>query len=140
MSANKGFTQQIQHKLDTHSFEKIHIDIFFFFISAHIFKYEENLFDHDTYSQSPRFASAYGIQSLPKLESFIKDTKEEKDLNVEAEFMDTRQHWPDGMNKLKKMLKNHFVLGPSDDWTWATYAEVFVYYSQVSIYRYRLLR
>lgn len=75
--------------------------------------------------------SAYGLQSLPKMESVQKDTSDFKDLDFEAEFLTERQHLKDGYAIMKKLTEYQIAV-PVDDDDREKSSRGFSYYSQVS--------
>lgn len=100
-----------------------------FFFQVHFYDYNSDSFDPNTYP-IPRFASEYGYQSLPSAESFLKDTHDPKDLNINSNFMQYRQHHPSGNGQLTNLITKQLNL-PSE--TSSNYNLAVIYYSQVSL-------
>uniref|UniRef100_V5GTZ4 Beta-mannosidase B n=1 Tax=Anoplophora glabripennis TaxID=217634 RepID=V5GTZ4_ANOGL len=76
----------------------------------------------------PRFASEYGYQSLPSVNSFLTVTNSTSDLNINSEFMDHRQHHPVGNSELKSLISHQFTLPNENS---ENYYKAFIYYSQI---------
>lgn len=69
---------------------------------------------------------------MPKLESFAKDTSRDDDMNLLGAFMKNRQHLPEGIEKLQKLIEHQFKLPESaDSYEWEIYSDAFVYFTQV---------
>lgn len=96
--------------------------------SVHFYDYNSDSFSPNTYP-IPRFASEYGLQSLPSEDSFLMDTHDPKDLIIDSDFMKYRQHHPSGNGQLVNMIQKQLTLPPA---TSTNYKLAVIYYSQVS--------
>ncbi|XP_058974882.1 beta-mannosidase [Musca domestica] len=74
----------------------------------------------------PRFASEYGFQSLPSLQTWQRTLGPEDNL---ADLIEHRQHHPLGMMAITPLVRIHFPLPLPED---ANYLEALVYFSQIS--------
>ncbi|XP_061389605.1 beta-mannosidase-like [Musca vetustissima] len=74
----------------------------------------------------PRFASEYGFQSLPSLQTWQRTVAAEDNL---ADLIEHRQHHPLGMMAITTLVRIHFPLPLPED---ANYLEALVYFSQIS--------
>lgn len=73
-----------------------------------------------------RFASEYGVMSLPSLESFANITLPE-DLSLNSDFMNRRQHHLAGYGQMIDEIKSNLYLPDDVD------LDTFIYLSQVSL-------
>lgn len=80
----------------------------------------------------PRFVSAYGLQSIPKIESFQKDTSDPTDSDFESDFFQDRQHVQNGFVKMKKVVEYQTTVHVDKN-NKEKSTRGFIYYSQVSV-------
>ncbi|CAH1988660.1 unnamed protein product [Acanthoscelides obtectus] len=76
----------------------------------------------------PRFASEYGLQSLPALETWLTATSNYYDLFINSEFVTHRQHHPLGNGEILAMINREFHLPHATD---QRYVESVIYFSQL---------
>ncbi|KAH0822208.1 hypothetical protein GEV33_000583 [Tenebrio molitor] len=98
-----------------------------FYGDDHYYSNNKDSFDVDIYPV-PRFSSEYGYQSMPCVSSWLAATDNLTDLNINSDFMNHRQHHPDGNDPLKKLTEFQLEL-PSEDNEF--YDEAFIYYTQI---------
>lgn len=99
------------------------LNLIFFNIAVHFYNYFYNLWKPDRLPRS-RFASEYGIQSLPSIESFTAVALP-NDLTIDSQFMRHRQHHSAGyLQMLIEIAQNLPSIKSSD-------LETFIYLSQV---------
>lgn len=94
---------------------------------THYYNYFADNWDSNIYPKT-RFASEYGVQSLPSLSTMRSATKDQKDFNVESDYSKHRQHLPNGYSYIENQLSKRIKLDRND----TKYFEKFVFYSQVS--------
>lgn len=99
----------------------------------HFYDYSDDSFQPVSYP-IPRFASGYGFQSLPSAESFLTDTSTKSDLGLKSDFMNYRQHHPQGNTQLMNLIAQQFTLPNVSS---PNYDLAIIYYSQVSIRKFR---
>ncbi|KAG6455463.1 beta-mannosidase [Manduca sexta] len=75
-----------------------------------------------------RFASEYGVQSLPSISTLKTATQDPKDLSFDSVFIRHRQHLPNGFTYMKQQIGKRLKLDEND----TKYFEKFVFYSQIS--------
>ncbi|XP_025833417.1 beta-mannosidase-like [Agrilus planipennis] len=90
---------------------------------VHYYNYVLDSWDVTIYPK-PRFASEYGYQSLPSLKTWLTAVKDVESLNLTSDFMDSRQHHPDGYMEIL-MLINDRLSSPGRN------LEAMMYYSQI---------
>ena len=95
----------------------------FFNISVHFYSYFYNLWKPDKLPRS-RFASEYGIQSLPSIESFTSIALP-NDLSIGSQFLRHRQHHAGGYLQMLIQIAQNLPSIKSSD------LETFIYLSQV---------
>uniref|UniRef100_A0A6P7FVN4 beta-mannosidase n=1 Tax=Diabrotica virgifera virgifera TaxID=50390 RepID=A0A6P7FVN4_DIAVI len=93
----------------------------------HFYNYILDPFNPNFYP-TPRFASEYGYQSLPSIQSWLSVTNNLSDININSAFMNHRQHHPLGNIQLQMLLLYNFK-APSTNSSY--FDEAFIYYSQV---------
>ncbi|KAJ8985911.1 hypothetical protein NQ317_010668 [Molorchus minor] len=98
-----------------------------FYGDVHYYNYILDSCDSNIYP-IPRFASEYGYQALPSVESLLTATNNVSDLDLNGEFMDHRQHHPSGNLQMKLLVDFQFSL-PSE--SSPNYYKAFIYYSQI---------
>lgn len=57
-----------------------------------------------------RFASEYGFQSIPSINTILPVTETIADLNLDSNFMNHRQHLPLGTAFLKSLISKNFKI------------------------------
>lgn len=77
-----------------------------------------------------RFASEYGFQGMPNLDTLLTATNNTKDLNIGSEFLISRQHRPLGYSEITLLISYQLQL-PSR--TSENYYKAFIFYSQVGL-------
>ena len=80
---------------------------------VHYYNYVANCWDTDLLPK-PRFASEYGYQSYPSIES-LKDVSLPSDLAWNSTVMQYRQHHQDGNQQIEALIKQNFRLPKSQD-------------------------
>lgn len=93
---------------------------------THYYNYLADNWDQNIYPQT-RFASEYGFQSLPSIQTMRMATNNTSDYKVDSDYSKHRQHSPNGYNFIKMQMNRHLKLNESDP----KYFEKFVFYSQV---------
>nr|CAI5847149.1 unnamed protein product [Callosobruchus analis] len=76
----------------------------------------------------PRFASEYGFQSLPAVESWMEATSNQSDLFINSKFLTHRQHHPLGNAEILAMINREFQI---PEVTNEKYIESVIYFSQI---------
>ncbi len=80
---------------------------------VHVYDYVNNCWDVDIFPK-PRFASEYGYQSYPSLQSLANVTNRE-DLKWNSSLMFYRQHHADGNKQIEDLIKQNFHLPATND-------------------------
>lgn len=93
---------------------------------THYYNYLADNWDQNIYPQT-RFASEYGFQSLPSIQTMRMATNNTSDYKIDSDYSKHRQHSPNGYNFIEMQMNRHLKLNESD----AKYFEKFVFYSQV---------
>lgn len=93
----------------------------------HFYDYNADSFTVSSFP-TPRFASEYGYQSYPSIESFWTATNNSEDFLITSEFMNHRQHHPNGNNENLNLISQQVQL---PDQTSENYAKAVVYFSQI---------
>lgn len=91
---------------------------------VHYYNYVLDSFDIANYP-TPRFASEYGYQSLPSIETLLTATNNTADLQRSSAFLSGRQHHPDGFDQMDSLIGYQLNV-PND-----TNVKGYIYYSQV---------
>ncbi|RZC37633.1 beta-mannosidase-like, partial [Asbolus verrucosus] len=96
------------------------------FGDVHFYNYLLNSVDINTYP-IPRFASEFGYQSLPDVETWLTVTDNLTDLDPGSAFMDHRQHHPFGL------IENNLLIGYQLDLNASSnnYYKTYIFYSQI---------
>lgn len=103
--------------------------MFSFLFLVHYYNYLGNPWTQSYYPIS-RFASEYGLQSLPALSSWLTATNNISDLAFNSNFMKHRQHHPLGNAEMYAMTLMQLIL---PDRTSDDFYKAFIFYSQVFI-------
>lgn len=93
---------------------------------THYYNYLADNWDQNIYPQT-RFASEYGFQSLPSIQTMRMATNNTSDYKIDSDYSKHRQHSPNGYNFIEMQMNRHLKLNESDP----KYFEKFVFYSQV---------
>ncbi|CAH1988657.1 unnamed protein product [Acanthoscelides obtectus] len=76
----------------------------------------------------PRFASEYGYESFPCLDSWKEVVQSDSDLDVNGKFFEHRQHHPGGNQEMLNMINREFLpINKAHN----KYTEAIIYFSQV---------
>lgn len=94
-------------------------------ISVHFYNYLSDGWSPSIFPR-PRFASEYGFQSLPSLQSWRSVMGPNDNL---LELIEHRQHFPLGSVPIIHLIESHL---PLPDESSDGYAEAFIYFSQIS--------
>ena len=94
---------------------------------VHHYNYTANCWNAEVFPK-PRFASEYGYQSYPSLES-LKKVSLLTDLKWNGSLMYYRQHHQDGNKQIEELIKQNFKLPTSSNES--IYFEHMVYMSQI---------
>ena len=94
---------------------------------VHHYNYTANCWNAEVFPK-PRFASEYGYQSYPSLES-LKKVSLLTDLKWNSSLMYYRQHHQDGNKQIEELIKQNFKLPTSSNES--IYFEHMVYMSQI---------
>ncbi|XP_068619181.1 beta-mannosidase [Battus philenor] len=94
---------------------------------THYYNYVSDNWNLNIYP-STRFASEYGFQSLPSLQTMATATKNKDDYRVDSAYSAHRQHSPNGYDFIMNQIQRRMMLNESDP----RYFEKFVFYSQIS--------
>lgn len=97
------------------------------FFLVHVYNYYNHGWKKDIYPIT-RFASEYGYQSLPSLETLKSATNDSSDLKYTSDFLKHRQRSVGGHTNVKRLMQ-YEMLVPSADKT--KYLQTYIYYSQV---------
>lgn len=92
----------------------------------HYYNYLLNSLDENTYP-IPRFASEFGYQSLPDVETWLTITDNITDLLPDSAFIDHRQHHPLGFMQNTMLINYQLHLNFQS----VNLAETYIYYSQI---------
>ncbi|KAF5275066.1 hypothetical protein FQA39_LY07003 [Lamprigera yunnana] len=76
----------------------------------------------------PRFSSEYGYQSLPSIDTMLTATNNTDDLMISSEFLEKRQHLPQGFDKMTLLINYRLML---PDVAHKDYYKAYFYYSQI---------
>ncbi|XP_060536178.1 beta-mannosidase [Cylas formicarius] len=98
-----------------------------FYGDVHFYNYNLDPWNSNFYPV-PRFCSEYGYQSLPDIDTLLTATNNTADLQITSDFMDHRQHHPDGNNEMKLLIDLNLQL-PSD--SSENYYKAYIFYSQI---------
>jgi beta-mannosidase len=93
----------------------------------HYYNYIQDLWSMDTF-QRTRFASEFGFQSIPSSDTLSKATNNLADLDFDTEFINHRQHHPNGFNYITNQVELHLNLRNSTE---PGFFEELTYFSQV---------
>jgi beta-mannosidase len=94
---------------------------------VHFYDYSSDSWSPSTFP-IPRFASEYGYQSMPSIESWLTATDSLDDLRPDSAFLMYRQRHPDGNQQNLDLIGQQLPLpDPSSE----NYAEALVYFSQI---------
>ncbi|XP_015514937.1 beta-mannosidase [Neodiprion lecontei] len=96
---------------------------------VHYYNYINNGWDINQYPR-PRFASEYGVESIPSIHTLASATKNIDDLKVNSSFMKHRQHLPGGYESMETLVKKNFELPQSDNAT--DYLIKYIYLTQIN--------
>lgn len=94
---------------------------------THYYNYLGDNWNMDIYPKT-RFASEYGFQSLPSLETMKTATNNSRDLALNSRFYAHRQHSPGGYNYITHQIDIHLELDTND----AQYLKKYTFYSQIT--------
>lgn len=94
--------------------------------SVHFYNYLINSLEPKTYP-IPRFASEYGYQSLPSLNTWMTATKSVENLQPSSKFMNHRQHHPLGLLENSLLINYQLTLNESSP----NYYKAYIFYSQI---------
>ncbi|RZC41640.1 beta-mannosidase-like [Asbolus verrucosus] len=119
-SPTNGLRSQQENYLNATSVDPLYGDVSFY-------DYESDSWDPATFPV-PRFASAYGYQSMPAVDSWLTATTDIDHLNPDSAFMDHRQHLPNGTRYITDLIDLQL---PSPNQTDENYHQIFFYYSQI---------
>lgn len=98
-------------------------------IVVHFYNYILNSWDKNHFPRT-RFASEYGFQAMPQLETWLSATNNTEDLDPNSDFLQHRQHLPAGNSYLKLLIAYELKLPNENS---SNYFEAFIFYTQVSI-------
>ncbi|XP_044264654.1 beta-mannosidase-like [Tribolium madens] len=94
---------------------------------VHFYSYKDDSWAPETFP-IPRFASEFGYQSMPSIESWLTATDNLEDLKPDSAFMDYRQHHPGGNDENVNLIELQMRLpDPSSE----NYVKAFIYFSQI---------
>ncbi|CAH1280029.1 unnamed protein product [Diabrotica balteata] len=93
---------------------------------VHFYNYILDPFNPNFYP-TPRFASEYGYQSLPSIQSWLSVTNNLSDIDINSAFMNHRQHHPLGNIELQTLILYNF----KEPFLNSYFDEALIYYSQV---------
>ncbi|XP_039757663.1 beta-mannosidase isoform X2 [Pararge aegeria] len=94
---------------------------------THYYNYLADSWDSNIYPQT-RFASEYGFQSLPSLDTMRTASNSTEDYHVDSNYSKHRQHSPAGYSFIEAQIDRRLNLDKND----TQYFEKFVFYSQIS--------
>lgn len=92
---------------------------------THYYNYIADNWNFNIYPDT-RFASEYGFQSMPSIETLRTATND----TIDSDFVAHRQHSPLGNVAMEKQIVRHLKLPDKDD---PSYWNKFIFYSQVKI-------
>ncbi|KAF5274136.1 hypothetical protein FQR65_LT04534 [Abscondita terminalis] len=93
----------------------------------HFYNYEADGWDTKNYP-IPRFSSEYGYQALPSVTTLLTATDNIEDLNVSSAFLLSRQHLPEGFQKMTKLINFRLKLPDAND---ENFYKTYIYNSQI---------
>lgn len=96
-------------------------------ILVHYYDYESDSWDTETYP-IPRFASGYGFQSYPCLETWSTAVDNLEDLQPLSDFMEYRQHHLNGNIQNLDLIQQQLQLPSNSS---KNYAASVIYFSQI---------
>ncbi|EFA06933.2 Beta-mannosidase-like Protein [Tribolium castaneum] len=94
---------------------------------VHFYDYTSDSWAPETFP-IPRFASEYGYQSMPSIESWLTATASLDDLRPDSAFMDYRQHHPGGNDQNVDLIELQMQLPDPES---ENYVKAFIYFSQI---------
>lgn len=93
----------------------------------HYYNYLLDSWNKDYYKVT-RFASEYGFQAMPQLETWLSATENLTNLHPDSDFLKHRQHLPLGNYYFKLLIGYELNLPATDS---PNYVNAFVFYSQI---------
>lgn len=93
----------------------------------HSYTYNSDTFEATSFPIG-RFISEYGSQAFPSVESLLTATDDESNLMIGSDWMNNRQHHPNGNDQMKGLIERQFKL-PSENSS--NYYKAFIFYNQV---------
>ncbi|KAB0804244.1 hypothetical protein PPYR_01214 [Photinus pyralis] len=79
----------------------------------HFYNYNNDGWNTEAYP-IPRFSSEYGYQSLPSVDTLLTATNNPSDLLTTSEFLQKRQHLPEGFSKMDTLIGYQLTLPDKD--------------------------
>ncbi|XP_074102182.1 beta-mannosidase-like isoform X2 [Cotesia typhae] len=100
-----------------------------FYGDIHHYNYLANGWDINIYPR-PRFSSEYGFQSLPSIYGLKTVVNNLKDLTINSQFLQHRQHLPGGCEFMKSLITKNLKLPETTDAL--NYFDNYIYLSQIN--------
>lgn len=98
-----------------------------YLFTVHYYNYILDSWNPNIYP-TPRFASEYGYQSLPSVETFLQVTNNISDLHINGAFLHHRQHHPLGNAEMLLLMSFQLRLPDSRN---KNFDKAIIFYSQV---------
>lgn len=92
----------------------------------HYYNYILNSWNKNNYPRT-RFASEYGFQAMPQLETWLSITNI-SNLHPDSDFLQHRQHLPAGNSYFKVLINYELNLPETNS---SNYVNAFIFYSQI---------
>lgn len=99
----------------------------FLYVLVHFYNYLLNSWNKNNYPRT-RFASEYGFQAMPQLESWLSVTDSVANLHPDSEFLKHRQHLHLGNDYFKLLITYELSLPNINS---SNYVNAFIFYSQI---------
>ncbi|KAF2896968.1 hypothetical protein ILUMI_09207, partial [Ignelater luminosus] len=98
-----------------------------FYGDVHFYMYILNSWEKRIYPIN-RFASEYGFQGMPNLDTLLTATNNTKDLDIRSDFLISRQHRPLGYSEITILISYQLQLPNRAS---KNYYKAFIFYSQI---------